>query len=133
MKSLLMTILAIAGVAGTAASLGADRSAPVDLAALQAKDPTTSVQALYEACKSADSSGRQMYCIGYISAMADHMWLLGGDGSTRALLGTCTDTPVTYGAAVQTFKNWAQKHPEKWNVDRMYGVIWALQETWPCK
>jgi len=64
--------------------------------------------------------------------MWDHMWLLGGGDSTRAL-GICVDTPGSYGATVQTFKNWAQKHPEKWSLDRLYGVIWALQEAYPCK
>ena len=130
LKSVLAT-LAVAELTATLTSVGADRGA-ANLAALQAKDPATSVQALYEDCTAADSR-RQMLCSGYISAMSDHMWLLGGDNTTRTLLGACVDTPVTYGATVQTFKNWAQKHPEKWGFDRMYGVIWALQESWPCK
>jgi hypothetical protein len=129
-KSVLVTTLAIAGMALTSASMAAGTTVP-DLAALQAKDPATSVQSLYAQCTAADYRN-QMFCSGFISAMSDHMWLLGGGASTRAL-GICVDTPVSYGAAVQTFKNWAQKRPEKWSLDRLYGVIWALQETWPCK
>jgi anti-sigma-K factor RskA len=128
-KTVLVT-LSVAGTALASTSSAANRGAP-DLSALQAKEPTASVQALYEDCIAADSR-RQMLCAGYVSAMSDHMWLLGGDNTTRTF-GTCVNTPVSYGAAVQTFKNWAQKHPEKWSLDRMYGVIWALQETWPCK
>jgi hypothetical protein len=131
MKSALATASAVAGMALASTSLAADRGVP-DLAALQAKDPRASIQSLYEDCTAADSR-RQMFCSGYISAMSDHMWFLSGSDSTRALVGICMDTPASYGAAVQTFKNWAQKHPEKWNLDRLYGVTWALQEVWPCK
>ena len=99
--------------------------------ALQAIDPRVSIQFPYEDCTAADPQ-RQMFCSGFISAMWDHMWLLGGSDSKRAL-GICMDTPVSYGAAKQTFKNWAQKPPEKWSLDRLYGVIWALQEVCPCK
>jgi hypothetical protein len=130
-KSLLV-VLVVAGMMPAATSLATDNGAPNLRAALQAKDPRVSIQFLYEDCTAADPQ-RQMFCAGFISAMWDHMWLLGGDDSTRALLGICTDTPVSYGAAKQTFNNWAKKHPEKWNLDRMYGVIWALQEAYPCK
>jgi hypothetical protein len=129
-KSLLV-VLVVAGMMPAATSLATDSCTP-NLAAMQAKDPRASIQYLYEDCTAADPQ-RQMFCSGFISAMSDHMWLLGGSESTRTLLGICTDTPFSYGAAKQTFKNWAQKHPEKWSLDRMYGVIWALQEAYPCK
>ena len=129
-KSLLL-VLVVAGMLSAATSLATDNGAP-NLTALQATDPRVSIQFLYEDCTAADPR-RQMFCSGFISAMWDHMWLLGGDDSTRTLLGICTDTPVSYGAAVQTFKNWAQKHPEKWSLDRLFGVTWALQEAYPCK
>jgi len=132
----LPVVLVVAGMVPAATSLATDNVAPKLTATqaievLQAKDPSASVQYLYEDCTAADSR-RQMFCSGFISAMWDHMALLGGGESTRAF-GICVDAPVTYGAAKQTFKNWAQKHPEKWSLDRMYGVIWALQEAYPCK
>jgi hypothetical protein len=128
-KSLLVVLVA-AGMVPPALSLAADSGAP-DLTALQAKEQAVTIQFLYEGCTAADPQ-RQMFCSGFISAMFEHMWLLGGGDSTRAF-GICVDTPVTSGAAKQTFKNWAQKHPEKWSLDRLYGVILALQEAYPCK
>lgn len=129
-KSLLV-VLVVAGMVPAATCLATDNGAP-NLTAMQAKDPRVSIQSLYEDCTAPDPQ-RQMFCSGFISAMWDHMWLLGGSESTRTLLGICVDAQVSYGAAKQTFTNWAQKHPEKWNLDRMYGVIWALQEAYPCK
>jgi hypothetical protein len=130
-KSSLVTTLAIAGIATASTCLAAD-SGVLDLAALQANDPHKSIQFLYAACTAADPQ-RQMFCLGFIGAMSEHMWLLGGDHSTTRGLAICANSPVSYGAAVQTFKNWAEKHTEAWSLDMMYGVILALQETWPCK
>jgi Rap1a immunity proteins len=122
-------IAAMAAIVSASTSL-ADNGTP-NLTALQATEQAKSIQYLYEEC-TAEGSGRQMFCNGFISATFDSMWLLGGSASTRTL-GICVDTPVTYGASVQVFKNWAQKHPEKWSIDRLYGVMWALQEAYPCK
>ncbi len=108
----------------------ANNEAP-NLSALLPRDPAQSIQHLSEQCTASDLHDK-MYCAGYISALTDHMWLLGGADTTR-LLGICVKTSNSYGAAVQIFANWAQKHPEKWSLDRMYGVIWALQEVYPCK
>lgn len=113
-----------------ATSLATDNGAP-NLTALQATDPRVSIQFLYEDGTAADQQ-RQMFYSGFISAMWNQMWFLGGGDSTRAL-AICTDTPVHYGVAKQPFKNWAQKQPEKWNLDCMQGVIWALQEAYPFK
>ena len=48
-KSVLVTTLAIAGMALASPSLATD-GGTVDLVALQAKDPSTSIQRLYEQC-----------------------------------------------------------------------------------
>ena len=128
-KSMLL-IAAMAAMVPGSPSLAADGGTS-NLATLRATEPARSIQYLYEEC-TAESSGRQLFCDGFISATFDSMWLLGGSASTRTL-GICVDTPVTYGASVQVFKNWAQKHPEKWSIDRLYGVMWALQEAYPCK
>jgi hypothetical protein len=128
-KSVLV-IAAMAAMASASPSLAAD-SGTSNLTTLQATEPLKSIQSLYEEC-TAESSDHRLYCLGFISATLDSMFLLGGSASTRTL-GICVDTPVTYGASVQVFKNWAQKHPEKWSIDRLYGVMWALQEAYPCK
>ncbi len=48
-------------------------------------------------------------------------------------LRICSTEAIPYGAMVQTFRNWAEKHPEKWGARRYMGVMLALRETWPCK
>ena len=125
-KSALVTTLAIAA-ASTA--FGAD-SVP-DLGSLQAQDPQRSIQYLYEACTAADSH-MQLYCIGYISATMDAMTVLGTYGPAAHAFGICSEAVVSYGAGIQAFKNWAQKHPEAWGAPRYVGVSLALRETWPC-
>lgn len=131
-KSVLMTTLAIAGGAATATSVGAEKSAPVDLAALQAKDPSTSIQSLYEQCTGADISKRN-FCTGYIVGVSETLSEVGLQKSARAS-GICFNgLSIDYAAAVQVFKNWAEKHPEAWGLPRYAGVMWALKETWPCK
>jgi hypothetical protein len=39
----------------------------------------------------------------------------------------------SHGAMIQAFINWAEKNPQKWDMNKTAGVITALQETWPCK
>jgi hypothetical protein len=131
MKSVLTAAFAIAGVAATAASTGADKGAWVDLAALQAKDPTVSIHSLYEQCTGTDLGGRN-FCTGYIVGIAESLGQLSLKTSTRSS-GICwTGQTIEYSASVQAFKNWAEKHPEAWGVVRYAGVMWALRETWPC-
>jgi hypothetical protein len=122
--------LALAGMALASTSLAADNTAP-DVAAPQAGDVARSVQALYAQC-TATSLYEQSYCAGFFTASLDTMIVLGTDVSAQAF-GICPKTTVTVGAAVQAFKNWAQKHPEAWSLQRYLGVTWALQEVWPCK
>ena len=130
-KSVLMTTLAIAGVAATATSLGADKSAPVDFAALQAKDPSTSIQTLYEQC-TGDIPKRNI-CTAYIVGVSETLSEIGLQKSARSS-GICFNgLSIDYAASVQVFKNWAEKHPEAWGLIRYAGVMWALKETWPCK
>ena len=128
MRRTVLVTLAIAGMATASTSLGAD-SVP-DLVSLQAEDPHRSIQSLYEACTGADSY-QQMYCVGYISATMDTMTVLGTYGPAQAF-GICPKVFVSYGAGVQAFKNWAQKHPDAWGAPRYLGVSLALKETWPC-
>jgi hypothetical protein len=126
-----LVILATAGTSPLSASMAADATVP-DLEALQAKDPARSVQDLYAKCTATGGLYEQSYCAGFFTASLDTMIVLGTDVSTQAF-GICPKTTVTVGAAAQAFKNWAQKHPEAWGLQRYLGVSWALQETWPCK
>lgn len=128
---LVTTTLAIAAMAFASTSLAADNTAP-DVAALQAGDPARSVQDLYAKCTATTGLYEKSYCAGFFTASLDTMIVLGTDVSTQAF-GICPRTTVTVGAAVQAFKNWAQKHPEAWSLQRYLGVSWALQEVWPCK
>jgi hypothetical protein len=70
----------MSGIALGSASMAADTTMP-DLAALQAKDPDSSVQSLYAQCTAADYH-KQMFCAGYITASMDNMTVLGDDAST---------------------------------------------------
>jgi hypothetical protein len=120
--SVLVTTLAIAAAS---AAFGQD------LSSLQAEDPKSSIQNLYEACTGANSYLR-LYCIGYISATMESMRVLGTYSPAQAAFGMCPKVSVSYAAGVQAFQNWAQKHPETWSAPRYVGVALALKETWPC-
>src|SRR5262245_32965256 len=90
------------------------------------------VQQLYEACshKTADRDG--MFCMGFMTAMLHTMRMFGGadDAGVRFSFGVCSKDPISYGAAIQSFLNWAEKHPEQWSKSMETGVIQALRETW---
>lgn len=97
------------------------------------------VQALLIKCNAESSSLDVVLCLGRISGMSDLMGFNGyllksGRGSEPLRqFSTCPGDPIpTYGADVQAFKNWAQKHPEHWTDPDILGVIAALRETWPC-
>jgi hypothetical protein len=130
LSTLIVTIIVMAELALVSTALAADGSAP-DTSQLQADNPSGSVQHLYEECTGASVYG-QMECVGYISGVADNMTIVGAGGFAPEF-GVCPKTAVTYGADVQAFKNWAQKHPEAWGFRRWIGVASALRDTWPCR
>lgn len=125
-KAALVTV----AFAGIAPALAVDAGTP-DLAALQARIPDTSIQSLYNECTGKDLHD-QFFCVGYISATLDAVGMLAAAESQPQSFRMCPKVPVTPGAAVQAFKNWAQKHPQSWTLDRVYGVRWALHDAWPC-
>jgi hypothetical protein len=95
--------------------------------------PDQTVQGLYMACKETNMDqfdrGR---CLGFISGIGDVMAVI-GSGRHDLQLGLCGPSPTpTYGAMIQAFMNWAEKHPEQWNIAQEAGVVIALRETWPC-
>ena len=131
MRKSVLTILLVAGAALASTSLEAD-NALTNVAALQTKDPSISIESLYEQCNGTDSY-KQTFCVAYIVGVAEILGRVGLDKSARPLTGICWKGDVSYSAMVQAFKNWAQKHPEAWGIPRYGGVMWALKESWPCK
>jgi hypothetical protein len=131
MKSALVMAVTLLGGPLAANSASPNGNEPTVASAIQAETPSMSVHGLYEECIAVDNQS-QMFCAGYFNASMDSMILLGADPDSQAF-GICPKTPITAGAALQAFKNWAQRHPETWGYRRNIGVIWALQELWACK
>jgi hypothetical protein len=122
-KSLSLALV-MAGFAITSATVAAVGNAT--------NEPLFTIQKLYEFCKSSDSDDH-FICIGYVSGMMDTMTIIGTRHDASAnTFGMCPKTTVSYGAGIQVFKNWAEKHPETWGGFRSLGVFWAFKEMWPC-
>lgn len=124
------SMLATAALAAAFPVLARNHGTP-DLAALRARNSGTSIQTLYTEC-TGNNFGDRTFCAGYISAMSDSMGMPGPAVSPKKFR-ICPKVSVNAGAAVQAFKNWARKHPQAWSLDRVFGVMWALKETWPCQ
>ena len=98
----------------------------------QAEDkPDLSVQGLYQSCKENNPNvADRATCIGFVSGASEIMMAV---GSHDPVLGMCPSEPIpTFGARLQVFLNWAEKHPEQWSKPGSLGVLLALRETWPC-
>jgi hypothetical protein len=72
---------------------------------------------LYQRCTS-NTPIEEGYCIGYVAAIWDKL-PCGGTATNRAL--------------IQAFKNWAEKHPEKWTDPEGVGAELAFRSTWKCE
>jgi hypothetical protein len=94
------------------------------------------VQSLYNLCKATTDDARYTLCIGYISGIGDIMQTNSVMHPRAAVDPAPLDERLcgqpSYGAQVQAFKNWAEKHPQQWQAPRQLGVISALSGTWPC-
>jgi hypothetical protein len=90
------------------------------------------VQKLHEMCKLPPGETKAAICLGFISGVAEMMRLMSFSRykEVRGAFGQCSE--ASYGAAMQAFMNWADKHPERWSKPMVVGVIEALNETWPC-
>ena len=53
------------------------------------------------------------------------------EGRSRTL-SACLKATTSFEGVVQTFINWAEKHPEEGNLTMHLGVVEALSEIWPC-
>jgi hypothetical protein len=96
------------------------------------------VQSLLMKCSGRVGSLDSIFCVARVGGIADALGFNGYLVSHGAVglekFATYASKPVpTYGADIQVFKNWAEKHPERWGDTDMVGVATALQETWPCE
>jgi len=103
-----------------------------------AQEAKLDVQELYTQCKQPANSQAQIFCLGFISGIADLMQLNGQRQKSldaaqwSVIAGTAFCAQSSYGAYVQVFVNWAQKHPEEWGERNFVGTVVALREAWPC-
>jgi hypothetical protein len=104
--------------------------------ASRADDKGVTVQQLLDMCNTPVGSPEQAYCLGFVGGLSAVMLMNGQALRPRtpsaAALSLCAKD-ITYGAEVQAFKNWAQAHPENWQMPDQAGVVLALRELWPCK
>jgi hypothetical protein len=92
------------------------------------------IQSLYNICKMPPTSPEFAICVGYISGVGDTLQFMSVDKHRDpdvqpfAICGT-----PSYGAMIQAFVNWTEKHPKEWTRDRITGAMLALGENWPYK
>jgi len=126
MKSRLLLGAALVGAA----------AAPFSVAAEDSGQSPSTVRQLYEDCK---EPMKQLRCVGVISGVSGMMVLVGSlaNGAEtaedrRLMFGLAACGEWTDETAVQAFTSWAEKHPEHWGLEGRFGVVIALNETWPC-
>jgi hypothetical protein len=104
--------------------------------AARADDKGATVQRLLDMCNTPVGSPLEAYCLGFVGGMGNVMLMNGHSlrslKPSSAALSLCAKD-ITYGAEIQAFKNWAQAHPENWQMPDQAGVVIALRELWPCK
>lgn len=83
---------------------------------------------LLEMC-SADESGNQSYCLGYIAAMADTF------SCDSPLMGFSwkPSSRITNGQLVKVVTKWMNDHPENLHYSASSLVANALQDAFPCQ
>jgi hypothetical protein len=112
----------------------------------QSEESKQDVQQLYRQCKTPAKDVERTFCVAFISGVAEQMIATGklaakqreegnlANDKDRALLSFLSACPkASFGAMVQAFINWAERHPEEWSSPRQLGVMQVLRETWPCK
>ena len=119
-------------------SIGFVISAAVIATASNAAETSNTTQDLYQACQAPKDSPEYFFCFGYITATAQMMnvnaeVLREKDKTTEwlSLMSLCG--APTFGAMIQSFKNYAAAHPESWSTERSITVVAALHQTWPCQ
>jgi hypothetical protein len=93
---------------------------------------SNTTQGLLMRCTSNDVADKE-YCLGFVAGLfesAFYEMVMSHPKFDGERIGSCTG--VTTGAAKAAFVNWANHHPDKWNLEAIFGVRQALFETWPC-
>jgi hypothetical protein len=98
------------------------------------------IQKFLSECNNSRLASDLSYCIGRIGGVAGFMsyngyLLTGTDSEALRRTSSCPNTnpAPTYGADVQVFKNWAEKHPEFWSAPDILGIVASIREKWPCQ
>lgn len=95
------------------------------------------VQAQLNECKDTES-GLYAVCLGEIAGISSVMLLNAGIlkgagiGKTKVPVMCTVGQSPSYGAMIQVFINWAERHPEHWDMSPQIGIMLALEDTWPC-
>ena len=115
-------LLAVGAVLGSMLSIVVGRA-----------DDHRNIQWLYNACKERDDQLGFVICLGYVSGIGDLMQMNAVAALKRVIDPSGWDDRLcgqpSYGAQVQAFVNWAERHPEKWQFSRQLGVVAALREA----
>jgi Rap1a immunity proteins len=102
-------------------------------------DDAANVGTLLRICAATDGlSG--IWCTEYIAGVGEMMFENGfvkyahlEDAAMASEQAACSsDSFISHGAMKQAFMNWANQHPEHWNIIQSFGVMVAIRTTWPC-
>jgi Rap1a immunity proteins len=121
----------------------ANRLRCVTLAFLATAMPVTAASAytvkqLYDQCSSSDLAP-SFYCWGYISGIAAPMFAYGNSWRrdqirSLTIVGiACSEEDSRPDQWVQSFRIWAESHPQNWEHTALSGVQQAISSTWPCR
>lgn len=102
----------------------------------ESKESYITVKQLYDYCLTNEGEFGWAYCFGVVNGVSKSMELSGLNPSIKKAnikLTICYDTAVRLEAEVQAFKNWALQNPKLWYLTDAYGVMLALNQTWPCE
>src|SRR5215510_3079698 len=102
--------------------------AALSTAPIQAAPDPTSVQFLYQACKSELAAKTPRFCLGYILGVGQLMAANASFGNNFAMCAASKSGAPTGNAMIQAFLSWVDKHPESLSQRTLFGVALALRE-----
>jgi hypothetical protein len=98
------------------------------------------VQMMLSWCKEEQTKPGSIYCLALLKGVSEVMAINGDGVRTGAITGgpppsMCVpkgENLPSGGAMIQAFINWGEANPTYWGERGSIGMIYALQETWPC-